>query len=222
VVGPKNAAGLADSEDFTYYADTTSNYSAGDLASAVNAVGEVTRFLEYTTGGLARKISRNDGVVVHLEYDSRQRITSITHEDGTGGMESTRYSYDPAGQLVRLQLPDSYALTLGYDDAHRLNSITDDEGNRLSLVRNASGDVTRNEVRNSEGNLAFQSIRIFDALNRLETIRHNLQSTGETFHYDHSGNLISHTDGLRRVSTRAFDQFGRISRKISPPFANAC
>ena len=65
------------------------------------------------------------------------------------GGETTTYTYDNAGQLTRVTLPDSSFLEYTYDAAHRLTQIADnqqssnpgsDQRNALIRSKNISPD----------------------------------------------------------------------------------
>lgn len=176
----------------------------------------MTQFLEYTKDGLASKIKRSDGVIVNLEYGTKQSLISSMIKNGKGGTETTQYSYDDVGQLTRLKAPDGSTVTFGYDDAHRLTSLRDGAGNRVQLTPDDMGNVTRRELRNAAGDLVRTNTRSFDALNRLESIRHE-QISKTSYQYDRTGNMTGLKDSLGRVSTSEFDNLDRMTKAILPP-----
>lgn len=216
VTGPTDASGQAESLSLAYYTDTTATHTVGDLASIQNANGETTRFLEYTQAGLPSKIRRAGGDLVNVVYDGRQRITSRTIEDGKGGAEASHFAYDDAGQLTRITFPDGAALTWGYDDAHRMTSMKDGAGNGVHMTLDGMGNVTRQEVRNAKGELVRENNFAFDALSRLASVRRSLQSPATTYQYDRVGNLTTIMDALGRVTSRRFDNLGRLVRETMP------
>lgn len=217
--GPSDAAGRTESITHSYYNDTTESHAMGDLASTRNAAGEVAQFLEYTKDGLISRVKRADGVFIRLAYGAGRRIVSIALEDGEGVAEASYYAYDDAGQLTGITFPDASTLTLSYDDAHRLTSVTDSAGNRLALTLDNMGNATRQELRNVAGDLIRGSNHAFDALNRLASTQHDLQSSATTFLYDRGGNLTGIIDALGRVITKQFDNFARMSKEELPPAA---
>ncbi|WP_426211239.1 RHS repeat-associated core domain-containing protein [Massilia sp. TWP1-3-3] len=217
--GPANALGQAESITNVYYDDTTASHATGDLATTQNAVGEVTQFLEYTQDGLASKILRANGVTVNLVYGAGQRLDSSTVAGSKGGVETTRYSYDAAGQLKSVLSPDGSTVTLAYDNAHRLTSLRDGAGNQVQLTLDKMGNVTQQELRNSSGAQVMVGNRAFDALNRLASIQRGQQTAATTLQYDRGGNLRALTDALGRVTTAEFDNLDRLAKAALPPAA---
>ncbi len=213
--GPADALGQSESFTKVYYADTTATSHKGDLASTQNAVGEVTKFLAYTKNGLPSKILRADGVTVSLGYGPMQRLDFSTLTGSKGGAETTRYSYDRAGQLTAIVSPDGSTVTLDYDDAHRLTSLRDGTGNRIQLTLDDMGNVTRQEHRDAAGAVVYVSNLAFDALNRLASFKRGTQ-IATTYQYDRAGNLTALKDALGRVTTADFDNLDRMTKTTSP------
>jgi RHS repeat-associated protein len=214
---PADVLGQVESISHDYYDGTTASYTKGDLASTRNAAGEATYFLEYTKDGLASEIRSADGVTSKLTYGPRRRVTSSTVQNRSGGTETTRYLYDDVGQLIRIESADNTTFTFDYDDAHRLTALSDSSGNRVQMILDKMGNVTRQELRNSAGDLVHESNRSFDALNRLEKFQRDLKSPATTYQYDRTGNLIAIRDALGRVTTTEFDDFDRMVKSILPP-----
>ena len=126
----------------------------GNLATVTNALGQTTRITAYDLNGNPLSIIEPNGVLTTLSYDLRQRLTSRTVGD-----ETTGYQYDGVGQLTRVSLPDGSHLAYTYDAAHRLTDISDALGNR-----------TQEEIKDPQGALAQTRSRVYDALNRLQTL----------------------------------------------------
>jgi RHS repeat-associated protein len=214
--GPTDAAGNVDSARLTYYSDTSGSHAAGDLASVTNGAGEVTQFLEYSADGLATQIKRPNGQTVALTYGPRQRLATSTVTDSGGTSESTRYTYDDAGQLTRVVAPDGSATEYSYDAAHRLTGLRDGAGNTIHLDLDNMGNVIRQEVRGAAGELVTSAQRTYDALNRLQKAQRDAGDAGTSFAYDRGGNLTALTDPLGRVTTQSFDNFDRVLAQALP------
>ena len=214
--GPADALGQAVTVSNVYYDDTTASHAKGDLASTQNAVGEQTKFLEYTKDGLPSKILRANGVTVDLVYGARQRIESATVAGSQGGNEITRYSYDHAGQLTGIAAPDGTTVTLAYDDAHRVTALTDGVGNQVTLTLDNMGNVTREELCDAAGALVKVRNQAFDALNRLATLQRGTQQA-TALQYGRGGNLRAVTDPLDRITTAQFDHLDRMTQAVLPP-----
>lgn len=106
-----------------------------------------------------------NGVVTTLTYDLRQRLTSRSV-----GNELTGYQYDGVGQLTQVTLPDNSRLNYTWDPAHRLTGISDTLGNQVIYTLDAMGNRINEEVKDPQGALARTRARVYDALNRLQTL----------------------------------------------------
>lgn len=214
--GPADAAGNVDSARLTYYSDTSGSHAVGDLASIANGAGEVTQFLDYTADGLATRIKRPNGQTITLAYGPRRRLAESTVADSGGVSESTRYTYDDAGQLTRVVAPDGSAVEYTYDAAHRLTGLRDSAGNTMHLDLDNMGNVIHQEVRGASGELVTSAQRTYDALNRLQKEQRGGTDAGTNYAYDRGGNLTAVTDPLGRVTTQAFDNFDRVLAQTLP------
>lgn len=168
--GPLDESGINDKTVYTYYADTTATHTSGDPWTAINAKGHLTEFLEYNKSGQVTKIRNPNGQITALTYDPRLRLKSRTLASGSAAAQTTTYSYDGVGQLIKVSAPDASFITYGYDAAHRLTDITDALGNTVHFSLDNSGNRIREEVKDAGGNLTRQVIREYDALNRLRQV----------------------------------------------------
>ncbi|MDL2357800.1 MAG: DUF6531 domain-containing protein, partial [Pseudomonadota bacterium] len=214
--GPADASGNIDATRLAYYADATASHAVGDLASATNGAGEATQFLAYSEDGLATAIKQANGQTIRLEYGPRQRIAASSVEDGNGVAERTQYRYDDAGQLLDVLAPDGSSTSYTYDAAHRMTELRDGAGNTVHFTLDNMGNVTHQEVRGAGGDLATQSQRTFDALNRLQKLQRDASDPGSSYAYDRGGNMTTSTDQLGRVTTQAFDSFNRVMAQTLP------
>jgi YD repeat-containing protein len=137
----------------------------GDLSQITNAAGQVTQFTKYDKHGQLLHSVDPNGVVTDNTYDLRQRLTSST----VGGRQ-TVYTYDAAGQLTQLSLPDTTAITYTYDAAHRLTKVTDQAGNSVTYTLDNAGNRTQDQTKDPSGNLARLVTRAFDALGRVQQV----------------------------------------------------
>lgn len=195
-----------DIADITSYA-----YDAkGNLVTVTNALNHVTTLGSYDAHGRPGSITDPNGLVTSLTYDARGRLTSRS-----GGTETTRYTYDAAGQLITVAAPTGAAYTYTYDAAHRLTGIADSLGNRISYTLDAMGNRTKEEIFDNADNIVQTHSRAFDALNRLyQDIGAVNQAT--TYAYDANGNLTSSTDALNRHATNSYDALNRLVSSTDP------
>ncbi|UGQ47858.1 hypothetical protein [Massilia endophytica] len=168
-VGP----GRSNTTRYEYYADTSPSHTMGDLWKVADPDGQVTEYLEYTTSGVPTKIRTPQGAVTERSYDVLQRLTRHVTAAGTPGARTTDFSYNAAGLLIRVDLPDSSSLAYSYDQAERLTAITDKQGNSIQYTLDSMGNRIREETRDASGTLTRQVTRVYDVLNRLQDSREN-------------------------------------------------
>ncbi|WP_164483768.1 MULTISPECIES: DUF6531 domain-containing protein [unclassified Polaromonas] len=157
----------------TSYSGTAPNeagHAAGDLQSITNAAGHVTQFPLYDRAGRLRQMIDPKGVVTDTVYTPRGWIGSVTVTPPGGTARTTSYTYDNAGQLTGVVLPDSTTMSYSYDAAHRLTGVTDDKGNSVTYTLDAMGNRTAEQVKDPSGNLQRNITRLYDALNRVQQV----------------------------------------------------
>lgn len=169
---------LNNTTTYSYYSDTSFSgadpnavgHTIGDLQTVTNAAGQVTTYSLYDKHGqLLRSVDPN-GVTTDNTYDKRMRLTSST----VGGLQ-TNYTYDAAGLLTQLSLPDTTTVTYAYDPAHRLTKVTDQAGNSVTYTLDNAGNRTQDQTMDPSGNLARVITRAFDALGRMKQVTGTVQ-----------------------------------------------
>jgi len=143
---------------------------AGDLQSITNAAGHVTQFTLYDRAGRVRQMVDPNGIVTDTAYTPRGWVSSVTLTPPGGTARTTSYTYDNAGQLTGVTLPDGSTLGYSYDAAHRLTGVTDAKGNTVTYTLDAMGNKTGEQVKDLSGNLQRNITRVYDALNRVQQI----------------------------------------------------
>lgn len=149
--------------------NVTYTWSQGNLVSAKNAAGHVTSYGNHDANGKPRSVTAPNGVVTTLAYHPRGWIESATTTAG-GVTRQTRYQYEPTGKLKRVTLPDQSFVTFSYDEAQRLNGVTDSAGNTITYQLDNAGNRIAEKTTDPTGALTRQVTRIYDALNRLQTV----------------------------------------------------
>jgi YD repeat-containing protein len=150
---------------FTYYTDTSSTHTRGDLLTSANALGHTTQYIQYNGAGNLLQSTDPNGVITLYAYDTRQRLTSVN----VGG-QTTSYSYTPAGLLNVVTLPNSSTITYSYDAAQRLTGVADSLGNSISYTLDNAGNRTAEQIKDPSGTLSRQVNRVFDALGRQQQV----------------------------------------------------
>jgi YD repeat-containing protein len=153
---------------FTGTAPNEVGRTLGDLQSITNAAGHVTQFTQYDRAGRVRQMIDPKGVVTDTVYTPRGWIASTTVTPPGGAARTTTYSYDNAGQLTGVVMPDASTLAYSYDAAHRLTGVTDAKGNTVTYALDNMGNRVGEQVKDPQGNLQRNITRVYDALNRVQ------------------------------------------------------
>ncbi len=185
---------------------TTFDYdpATGNLINITNALGHSTQITEYDAIGRPTRIIDTNQSVTTLTYHPRGWLTSRSRDGQT-----TTFEYDNVGQLIKLTRPNGAFTQYTYDAAHRLTDITDNLGNTLHYTLDAMGNVLKEEVKDSSGQLARVMEQEYDQLSRLLL---NIGGENQTQHYqyDANGNLTTKTDARNTP-------FDRNAAKTSDP-----
>ncbi|WP_431096855.1 hypothetical protein [Polaromonas aquatica] len=166
------------SNSYAYY--TTSSFTgtvpnevghtAGDLQGVTNQAGHVIQFTLYDRAGRVRQMVDPKGIVTDMTYTPRGWISSTSVTPPGGAVRTTSYSYDNAGQLTGVVMPDGSTMSYSYDAAHRLTGVTDAKGNTVTYTLDAMGNKTGEQVKDPSGNLQRNITRVYDALNRVQQV----------------------------------------------------
>jgi YD repeat-containing protein len=149
----------------TYYTNSTTDHTVGDLSSTTNALGQVTAYNTYNPYGQPTQVTAANGLMTSTAYNLQLRVASETV-----GTETTAYLYDPSGQLSQVTLPDGTVTRYAYDDAHRLVSITDGAGNAVVYTLDGAGNRIGEQIKDASGTLLRSVTRSIDALNRVQSV----------------------------------------------------
>jgi YD repeat-containing protein len=202
---------VADVTTYTYYANDDADMNKrGNVATIANAAGQATQITAYNAHGKLLTIVDPNGLTTTLAYDLRQRLTSRT----VGG-ELTTYTYDNAGQLTKVTLPDGSFLSYSYDAAHRLTGIQDNLSNRVAYTLDFGGNRTREEVFDPANALAQTRSRVYSSINRLFQELGAASQTTE-YGYDLQGNVTSVKDPLNRITANQYDPLNRLKQVTDP------
>lgn len=160
-----------DTATYTYYADTTTDHTMGDLQKVRNAAGHESRYAKYDKAGRVLQSVDAAGKITDVKYKPRGWVESLTVTPAGGGVaQVTSYEYDAVGLLTKATLPDTSFLVYGYDDAHRLTHVTDQSGNQVVYALDDAGNKTSETVTDASGVLVRKITRVLDALGRVQQV----------------------------------------------------
>jgi len=97
-------------------------------------------------------------------------VSSVAVTPPGGASRATSYTYDNAGQLTGVAMPDGTTMSYSYDTAQRLVGVTDAKGNSVTYTLDNMGNRSGEQTRDSSGNLQRNITRVYDALNRVQQV----------------------------------------------------
>jgi len=167
----------ADTTTYSYYASTVAgSYTMGDLQSVTDAAGHTTSYPLYDGNGRVLQSVDPNGTTTAYTYYPRGWLKSRTvTPSGSATSQVTGYVYDGVGQLKTVTNPDGTTVSYTYDNAHRLTTVTDSAGDSINYTLDGMGNRISEQVKDPAGNLARQITRVYDQLNRLQTVTGALQ-----------------------------------------------
>ncbi|AWT44090.1 MULTISPECIES: RHS repeat-associated core domain-containing protein [Streptomyces] len=174
----------------------------GNCTSHSDEIGGRTRLL-YGPFGLPRARLLPNGTEHRYEYDTEQRLTSVTNGQGL----TWRYTYDAVGQLISETDFDGRTTTYAYDAAGQPTRRTNAAGETITYTFD---EVGRLSIKSTNGT---RSEYIYDEASRL--IRAATRDCTLEFSYDAAGRLTSQsTDGA--VLRFTYNRAGRRQERTTP------
>ncbi|MCW8998334.1 MAG: hypothetical protein OQK04_06425, partial [Kangiellaceae bacterium] len=126
---------------------TTIEYSSrGYVSKITNALGHTTLFSNHNIFGQPALITRPDGSINRYSYHPRGWLLK-SELDIYGDKRTTIYSYDKAGQLIKLTKPDASIFKFSYDSAHRLASVTNTDNESKVYTYDAASNLTQESIK---------------------------------------------------------------------------
>lgn len=210
---------------FTYNA-------AGQLETAGDSAGNVTRYEYDPSGNLVHSISPV-GAEWRATYDALGQKLSDT--DPTGA--TTQWRYGPDGRLADLTDAVGRTTRFEYDERGRLLKVIDGEGKTIAHEYDSRGRITRTTLPDgaeetfaydAAGNVVAAKLRsgaqwsfTYDAVGKLLSEAGPLNHK-TSYRYDAAGRLIEIRDALERVTTFVYDASGRLLTARGPAGEKQC
>ena len=178
----------------------------GNIASATDALGQITRLSHSGTGHLARMIQA-DGQVYRFVYDSDERLVHVLNPR----LEKYEFEYDRADQIVREKTFDNRSLSYRYDRAGRIARVEHGEGEWREFSHDKLGNVI--EDRGEDVQISFAR----DAIGQVQkAICQDLTGKVVTeIERDGFGRLIADIQDGRAIR-HEYDARGRRSARVLP------
>ncbi len=184
----------------------------GRQSTITNALGHVTKTLNYNGRGLPTHLLDSNGVETVLTFHPRGWLASSTIKDPSGdvaGDVSTHYRYDAVGQLVGVTSPTGSELNYEYDDARRLIAVSNHLGERIEYTVDAAGNRTAEAIKSTTGAIVHSLSRTYDELSRVISITGGNGQTSQ-YSYDVDGNNTQSIDGRSNTNSQSFDALNRL------------
>lgn len=184
----------------------------GNTSSTVDALGNEINY-SYDSKGNLKSVTDEIGTYMNMTYDSQGNVISATNGTGT----TAEFTYDGDGNCLSKTLTytsDGVSKTVTenytYDEAGNLVKIIDSDGNITSTEYNSMGKVS--VATDEKGR---QTSYDYDDLGNLVKITY-ADGTSESFTYDREGNNLTATDRLGRTVTMKYDKVGNLLAKTYP------
>ncbi|MFV5265353.1 RHS repeat domain-containing protein [Acinetobacter courvalinii] len=160
--------------------------------------------IQSKTTGLGDATSSITGKLSKYTYDTLKRVSSETNPD----QEVIKYEYDLKNQNTKTTLPDGSILKKTYHGNGQLASsqLLDSSGATIFKQTSTTLDTNGRLLKSQTGNDANKNslINTYDLNGNLSN---TLSSFGisEKWSYDELNRQITHTDGLNKTDTQAYD-----------------
>ena len=221
----------------------SSSYDRGNMGqvrSATDSLGRKTS-MDYDKNGLQTSITDAKGAQTKTEYDEAgNKIKEVSPTGGVttfgytddgllasvteprGNVEgadkaqfTTRYEYDPAGNMVRSIDPLGNITKVRYDAVNRPVSSTDANGHTTRLTYNDDNQtryVIGPDARDDDDDDA--TVYNYNDDGTLESVR-DAKGHRTRMDYDEAGRLIRNTDPLGRSTYMSYDAEGNRTKTLS-------
>ncbi len=177
--------------------------SLNRLVRVIDPFGAITNYKYDALGNLIR-LEASNGTITENIYDSRNRLTTITHSMSNGStLASYDYDISLTGRRMSMTEADGSTETYEYDTLDRLTSELRTGSNAYDITYEY--DLVGNRKRMVKNSL--ETIYTFDVNDRL------LTENAITYNYDLNGNIIKRVNGTDTIDY-AYDIENRISNVV--------
>ena len=220
---------VSDITTYEYYADSSAEgANRARLKAIVDANGTRVRDnIQYTSTGKISSESRPNGITVSYQYDpDTAQVLSLT-ESGGGLFNRTQWEYYPTGEVQTIILDDETGAEVitrfYYDAARRLERVESrvtrtlvgqsysyDDKQWVAYTFDGAGNIISETHDSSDAASDWIIIdRVFDAYSRIDKIIRG--GITEDYDYNPDGSLGQKTDGNLNTTTYTYDAFKRLT-----------
>jgi len=187
--------------------------TTGDMTQVKNALNYSTLYEEHDGRGRVKKITNALGHITRLEYDTKNRVTKVTHPDNTYE-ESV---YNKADQLWQEKDAKGNVTTYEYDAYGRLWKVV----NALGQTAVTYGYDLMSNITSKTDILGRVTDYEYNDMNLVSKIRYPAASPGmarleESFEYDAVGNLKKQWDTSGHLTQYEYDAGRRVKKTTDP------
>ncbi|MEH1124165.1 polymorphic toxin-type HINT domain-containing protein [Micromonospora sp. CPCC 206061] len=173
--------------------------------------------IEYDQAGNPTRQVTPTGGVVTWQYDDDGRPVAVTEPRGnvagaTPDDFTTRYAYDPAGNLATVTDPLGSVTRFTYDASNRLTAKTDANGHTTRYTFDDADRLTSVVGPDAPNNQALTYT--YDADGRVIKATDPLSHT-TSMEYDRAGRLTVHTDPIGRRREYVYDPDGNLTQLVT-------
>lgn len=190
--------------------------SNNQVVAQVDPAGRKTT-LAYSGGynyGLGADGGRTDitdpnGNVTRESFDANANLVSKVVGYGTAQAATSRYSYNPAGLVLRSTDPNTNATSYAYDAAGNLVRETDPLGNSASNTYSSRNDLlSRTDPDGAMTTYTRDSAGNVTAVTTQDNANGSTATTTYAYDPQHPGDANAVTDPTGRVARAGYDQYG--------------
>ncbi|WHI46255.1 RHS repeat domain-containing protein [Microbulbifer sp. VAAF005] len=154
------------------------------------------------------------GQIILLNYDGKNRITSIGRQDSVGAEATYQsYTYDSLGRRLSVSDALGNGSSYGYDLRGNLTSFSDVDDNTTTYTYDALGN--RTQVTDVKNRVTLYS---YDEMHRLVQTENQALSPSlvTSYSYDAADNLLTVTDPENNTTTYTYDRLRRKTAEQRP------
>ena len=197
---------------------TGNRLSATRVIGAVGGGDDLVTTYTYTSEALLDTITDPLGRITDNDYDSQQRLVTVTYAKGTADEAAIHYEYSAAGNATAFVDELGHRTEYQYDALNRLTRVTQPDPDGASPLTAPVFSFTYDAVGNlltetdARGNVTRHE---YDSRNRL-TRTVDAVGNASLYEYDARGNQTAMLDRLGRRTTYEYDPRNRVTRMTDP------